>query len=599
MQRSCHSLYCYKNVHMNNTGDLFGGMATLSWLSDETLFSLVSRHHFFWGHRRASSTNAALFGHARGGTQHDLPSCIDEFASRTEQRFGNAISVCTDRTLLRYYRKFMDTNAEERTIATLRSPTVANLKYRMGLLTSRFRANHPLKACVACMEVDRDTSGWAYWHLEHQYPGVWICQEHECLLVESDLKASGVERFLWHLPDEGHFRSSLVMSDFDLAPDGRLSRVSQLAIDLIRDQSLPRLDVTKLHRVYHAEIGRRNLLTARGAFRLSEIANQFQAHVRPLRQLPEFAALPATIDEAYRQLSRQLRAPRTGTHPLRHIVMIEWLFGDYARFLERYVEAFSDPEPCQISKPIFEVKSDCSQPGNDKKQALAQMLQVGSTVSAAAAELGIDTATAMVWATKIGVNVPRRPKKLKHNVRDALVARLREGCDKAEVAKTFGISVVTVTHVLRTDIGLHAAWKNARYQAARNAARTSWTTLTASSASMGVKLLRRMQPAAYAWLYRNDRIWLIEHSPARNTHTSTPASSLRWDVRDAELSAAVERASLQLSSSLGKRKLMLWHLYQEIPDLKAKLSALCHLPMTVRAIERALRKRHFSMVKLP
>lgn len=580
------------NADMNDSSDIFDGTALLSWLPDETLFSLASRHHYFWGRRPASSTNAVLFGHARGGTQHDLPSCIDEFVTRTEQRFGSAEEVCTVRTLLRYYRKFMDVDDEERAIAALRSPTVADLKFRMGLLTSRFRAHHPLKACHACMEADRHATGWAYWHLEHQYPGVWVCQKHRCLLDESNLKASGAERFLWHLPDEAHFRLPPVNLTFDHIAFGILSRVSKLSIDLIRDQSVCRIDLAQLHSLYRAELGLRNLLSVRGGFRLLEIANEFEAHVRPLRQLPEFAALPATADEAYRQLSRYLRTPRTGTHPLRHIVMIEWLFGDCEHFLERYTGILAAPIPRLGSKPVSGGDAALSPSRNDKKQTLARIIQGGgSSVRAAAAELGIDTSTALAWAAQMGVDVLRRPKKLKHEIREALVARLREGGDKLAIAKEFTISVVTVTHVLRTEIGLHVLWKSARHQSARNTARTSWMTLTSIHMNLGVKLLRIMDPPAYAWLYRNDRIWLSEHSPARNACAHQTVPSVRWDVRDAELSAAVERAALKLDSSLGKRKLMLWHLYQEIPELKAKLSALSHLPLTVRAIESALHRR--------
>jgi hypothetical protein len=56
---------------------------------------------------------------------------------------------------------------------------------------------------------------------------------------------------------------------------------------------------------------------------------------------------------------------------------------------------------------------------------------------------------------------------------------------------------------------------------------------------------------------------------------------------------------LALSSSLGAKKLMLWHLYQEIPELKAKLSSLGRLPLTVRAIERALDRRDLKNGQWP
>src|SRR3546814_14840989 len=56
--------------------------------------------------------------------------------------------------------------------------SVAHLKFRLGLLTSRFRANHPLKACPACMTKDLDDHQTTYWRLDHQFPGVWHCPVH-------------------------------------------------------------------------------------------------------------------------------------------------------------------------------------------------------------------------------------------------------------------------------------------------------------------------------------------------------------------------------------------------------------------------------------
>ncbi|UUZ77528.1 hypothetical protein LP414_10400 [Polaromonas sp. P1(28)-13] len=68
-------------------------------------------------------------------------------------------------------------------------------------------AHARMKACEACMKDDCAAFGWAYWHVDHQYPGMWICQKHSQQLRESTFKATGVERFQWHLPAEEQFRS--------------------------------------------------------------------------------------------------------------------------------------------------------------------------------------------------------------------------------------------------------------------------------------------------------------------------------------------------------------------------------------------------------
>ena len=156
-----------------------GGAGLLEPLPDETLFSLCSRQHRIWGGPNARETCALLFGGSRIGTQHDIPSGLGQLECRTRGQWGSASTLAARRTLMRFYEPFVDEQLFDEAIASMRAPSVAHLKFRLGLLTSRFRANHPLKACRVCMEQDRHDHGWAYWHLPHQYPGVWVCPVHE------------------------------------------------------------------------------------------------------------------------------------------------------------------------------------------------------------------------------------------------------------------------------------------------------------------------------------------------------------------------------------------------------------------------------------
>jgi len=159
---------------VDSTDNLFGRPTLLAWLPGETLFSLVSRHHFFWGNPLSARTCEQVFGHRRAGSQHDLPSRLSHFVIRTGVSFGNVEKIATGHTLLAYYAAFVSAGKLENAIACMAGDSVAHLQLRLGILTSRFRANHPLKACAACMAEDRAAFGWAYWHVDHQYPGVWI-----------------------------------------------------------------------------------------------------------------------------------------------------------------------------------------------------------------------------------------------------------------------------------------------------------------------------------------------------------------------------------------------------------------------------------------
>jgi uncharacterized protein (DUF1684 family) len=141
-------------------------------------------------------------------------------------------------------------------------------------------------------------------------------------------------------------------------------------------------------------------------------------------------------------------------------------------------------------------------------------------------------------------------------------------------------------------VGLHAAWQTARAALAQEAARKTWLDLLASDGALGIKLLRAMNPAVYAWLYRNDLAWLKAHVPiAASSAKPQRASSVRWDQRDDELSRAVDRVALQLSREHASKPIRLWQIYQALPELKAKLPALERLPQTRHALEVALGRR--------
>lgn len=64
---------------------------------------------------------------------------------------------------------------------------------------------------------------------------------------------------------------------------------------------------------------------------------------------------------------------------------------------------------------------------------------------------------------------------------------------------------------------------------------------------------------------------------------------IKWDERDWELSTQVERIASLMAVGAGKtRRLYLWQLYQQLPELRAKLSCLKKLPLTAAVIQRVL-----------
>lgn len=562
-----------------------GPTPLLAWLPGETLFSLCSRQHRFWGHRHSWSTASLLFGSRQSGTQHDLPNQLDQFAARTGQLLGTADALAEQRTLLRYYRPFLSQADLDNAVLAMRSRSVAHLKLKLGLLTSRFRANHSLKACVGCMDADRAECGCPYWHLEHQYPGVWICLHHGDLLRESRVKSTGVGRFLWSLP-------SIEELDMDMPTPGggflsRLRSLAELIVAVVDAAEVPGwLRAERMQSVLLTEVQARGWLSSAGSLRLKSMSADFLAYSAELRTIREFDDLPHTTEDAERQLGRLLRPLRSGTHPLRLLTVAHWLFGNITA-LRQALKGSNDGGPqagagARVLEPLRRNR-------DDERREAVERIQTGESPSAVAKSMGVDVSTVKTWAASAGIATERRASVIRPPILDALKADLGSGIDKAVAASKHGISISSVTRILRTEVGLSVQWRTAREIGARKKARDTWEELLAVHGHQGTKVLRAADPAAYAWLYRNDLAWLRVHQPTRQVGGAGPGlPRLLWDERDRALKAAVEAAVLELRTSNPRGPLYLWQVYQKVPELKAKLSRLDRMPLTSMALERAL-----------
>jgi transposase-like protein len=431
--------------------------------------------------------------------------------------------------------------------------------------------------------------GTAYWHLEHQYPGVWWCTEHSELLVESEIKSNGVERFQWVLPNLHNKKVPVVEREnlFELA------RLSKFISDFVNLLPLNFMDFSNVHLLYQNAFTDQGYIVGKRLQTIDAVAS-FQSYIRRFRGITELSSMMKSDEEIKSLLQTILREPRTRTHPVKHMLIMNWLFDCADQVQCQYVKLVDSNKEGFVfnSNQETQVFYKKNQDKRTRFQALVARINSKSlSIRAAAKEIGIDTSTAMVWATQAGIQVTRRPKILTEDIRSKIVQKLRDGTSKEDIAETYVISIVTVTQILRTEIGLHQQWRESCLNIRREEARMEWTNLLKSNAALGSKFLRSLSPSTYAWLYRNDREWLVLNAPERISQLPENRKSVNWDERDFVLAQEVERVALEIQLDIGSKKMMLWHLYQKIPELKAKLSNLSRLPLTQRTIDRVLKRK--------
>lgn len=560
------------------------------WRDDETLFSLASRQHVISCRALASDTCRALFGHAQLGSAHDLPSCLDNFVERTGGALGGAESVIRHRTLLPFYLPYRSAGVARNACAAMRGAGIGPLKGQLGMLATRFRAHHPLKACSHCMSEDQAVGGTPHWRLVHQLPSTWICPRHQQMLLRSTVKATGVGRFLWHLPDPGSMEPiSEVLPE---APQPIWRQLATCGEQLLALPNGFHFDDVRLASTYRSAAAEQGLISSIDRLCTATFGQALATAVAPLRAIPELSALPSCPEEAIAQFARLLRPPRTGTHPLRHFAIVIALFGTWEAFWSAYCSDCRNEVPRRASDAsLHELADTSSAKMNARRTELLSRIDAGMSVTAAAAAVGIATGTAMAWAAKAAITVARRPKLLKLDVRKQVIRALRRGIDKAVIAKSYGISIQTVTTTLRTEMGLADAWHGARFTQAMRRARADWAAIAARHPHATYTDIRRMAPAAFAWLYRNDRAWLEEQAKRQPPAPKSNHARVDWDARDRAYASQIADACLSIAARNATNRVTIGALCQVLPDLKQLLSKLDRMPLTGAVLKQATRRR--------
>jgi hypothetical protein len=226
----------------------YPSLAVIRWLPDETLYSLCAREHIFSGDLRSDTTTGRLFGRSRQGVRHDIPALVDTYLGNTRDRLHTPFSdLIENHTILPFYLPWRSSQCEERVLSEIRSGRSGNVKSLLGLMSSRFGAEHPLKYCPICCSVNAARFSTTYWHLNHQYPGVWSCQSHFCKLIAASVKTNGIGRYLWLLPHQSPGFDGALPPEH--APTDWLTFTS-LIIDAVRGLSGQRIDYERLRQTY-------------------------------------------------------------------------------------------------------------------------------------------------------------------------------------------------------------------------------------------------------------------------------------------------------------------------------------------------------------
>ncbi|MCK9707585.1 TnsD family transposase [Pseudomonas syringae] len=517
-----------------------GPKAFVRWLHDETFFSLCSRQHRLLGHLDASSTLAWLYGSSHFPVTHDFPGNFSGLRADVKYCWGDVASIINDHTILPLFYAFQSEGQIDSAFKTMESPSIGSLKYRLGLVTGGFGAEHPLKACTACMAEDQSTHGVAYWHLSHQFPGVIQCPIHGLLLRESTVNRQWSGRFRWALPDPQLLEPSKHPESSDITICGFGAAVLELATFGKSSRFDPSIVCAAYGEALKGQGFSRTERTGATA--------SFLEHTLRLQSYTPLNLLPTTQHTAAIFISQMTRKPRSCVHPLKHLTLITWLFGGFSPFIEA----------CE--------RLSCT------RAELGSVLTDSNSTSTILSRLKIALPNNQCPA--------RRPKKLKAHIRENIIELLSEGTHKEIACYEFNITVCTVNRILRSEPGLQRLWTEKQLEFNLSLHRTEWIRTVAVWPELSAEKIRKKIPRAYGWLYRNDRIWLMSNTKKMPRGCCGNNSNVDWLQRDKVMIDLITSKLIENHGKLDGLKIKMRDIYMEIPSLFRSLEKRERYPKT-------------------
>lgn len=463
----------------------------------------------------------AFFGTGTGRAVFDLPGRIDTLLSFLPPGHQyTAERLLYDHTLLPYYTPFLPSDRVTRAERTMRSGNPSTIHGILGLRSSRIPLSHPYRFCQECVKVDRLAFGCAYWHRSHQLPGVFVCSTHEVPLREHQLDPRppyeflSLERAL--SVGRGKDTSSSPLPDSLLSDSPLWSSIAVHTANLLKDSIAP-VGLDSIYRAYHTLLDRRGWKVSPKHIRISDFRTSFQGSIGRTALNALNCDLPAGRAG---WLERLLRKPRTASHPLHHLLVLEFLHCSPREFFVR----------CRESTPSYHSRNSSLDRSNSGPDS-------GEFVPGA-------TSQSPKWESQL-IALVRTPDRSLRSIARELQVDPRTVQRHARRLNVWRPMWTTWDKVAPATKRVEAtAERRARY-------RSEWISLREEHPTEGTTMLRERAAAVYAFLYRVDRDWLSAHKPSSPNRPRIP-KRVDWRNRDRELCLAAKEVADALRDRPGR-----------------------------------------------
>ncbi|MGO4394452.1 TnsD family Tn7-like transposition protein [Variovorax sp. M-6] len=502
---------------------------TLSHLEDEALYSYLGRANLSNCMGTSKQFVALAFGRLKAVISADLPSDLSVLLETAPQLspYPSLEQIIELTTQYPYYRPFMSEAKWNELVTRATRGTGQSLKTWLGLPAHRFSATTMFRSCVMCDRTAWDTEGTFYWHRAHLLPGVVVCSIHGTPLVKYFLQSSDTARSaLRRIPSPPRMQICVPASALEA-----LTHFALTSHAALNSSDLP-LSGETCRSAYLAKLADLGLATSGGRIHWGELSQAILEKHRNFEHWPLGERIAQSSNGVLGWLFGLLRPRSRFSHPVTHIVLINFLFESFASYAEAVKLASKE------SLELDEIKRIAAPPTAD---GLSELVLTDDSLSCrtAAKKLGLSVTTVVKRRRILGLRIAERRKSLTPKRISDARGLLAAGTAPMKVSDATRLSLSSVYRI-RATLALPSKVPTPDQLTAH---RAIW--LASAAHGRSVRERRALVASSYALLYRHDRAWLLEAN-ADKAMAAKPRTRVNWEKRDELYAGRIRTASTNL-----------------------------------------------------
>ena len=470
------------------------------------MFSWAARYHRLSGNVLAKKSSIQLFGDRRAGLRPDFPSHLEQLVQITRGLIGDAETLAYERTVFGFFAPFQDAQGASNVLTQMRGTSVEKVKSALGLLPSRVGASFPLKSCQDCIREDMKKYSVSRWHLEHQWPSVWICRKHHRMLRALKRESQPRDLRRWLLPEDVTAEEWIEPVTSSMANKSILLWIAELSAHFaqLRGQHF---DSQLLRYTYLLRAKDREWLFTDGSVKLALVRQLFLKYYRKMDDIPGFEVVKGVQSEHAGMLGLLMRQYDWRRHPVKHILLIAFLFesvDEFDIFYERVRQVHVQGGTDALEEMV----------GESWKAELKRLVEVEhKSLSSAVLTIGIPLCVAIRVAKQEGIAYQPRPRVLNTELGEEILELITQGFSRDDILKKTGIKRSLLKDLMAREPVLRDAWRIKDFERRRAEYRTNFIQLIERFRGVPLKIMRNVPGNGVSWLHRNDREWLTQNLP--------------------------------------------------------------------------------------